>query len=147
MASVGDRAPDFTLTDQHGQSIALSSVSMPALIVFIPAAFTPVCGGELQALRAVAHHVPVLAVSCDSMYVLRALADVDGLTFALLSDFWPHGEVARAYAAFDDRTGRAQRVSVLVDQEGMIAARWQAPPGQARDAADYLRALGDIASA
>ena len=38
----------------------------------------------------------------------------------------------------------ARRVSVLVDAQGRIAARWQSPAGEPRDAADYLRALAAL---
>ena len=51
----------------------------------------------------------VLAISCDPMYALRAFADSDGLNFPLLSDFWPHGEVTRAYGVFDEGAGCAAR--------------------------------------
>lgn len=144
MVAVGDTAPDFCLTDQHGQQVMLSTAALPALVVFFPAAFTPVCGGELQALRPIAEQVRVLAVSCDSMFTLRALADADGIEFTLLSDFWPHGHAARAYGAFDEASGMALRVSVLINGEGRIVERWQSPAGQARDPEDYVRALGRL---
>ena len=144
MASVGDRAPDFTLTDQHGQSIALSSVSMPALIVFIPAAFTPVCHDELRALRSIAGRVRVLVVACDSMYVLRALDEAEQLGFPLLSDFWPHGETAKAYGVFLEDKGFAIRGSFVVDKDGIV--RWAVVngPGEARNADDYAAALAAL---
>lgn len=138
---VGDVAPDFTLPDQHGHPTSLSAQVGPVLIVFFPAAFTPVCHDELRALRDLAGRVTVLAVSCDSMFVLRALDDAEGLGFPLLSDFWPHGDVARAYAALDEGRGTARRVSVLIDSQGRVAARWQSTPDQARDPEDYARAL------
>ncbi len=146
MVQVGDVAPDFTLPDQHGQVTSLSAQVGPVLVVFFPAAFTPVCHGELNDLRSVADDVGVFAISCDSMYVLRALADAEGIRYPLLSDFWPHGDVSRAYGAFDGGTGMARRVSVLVDREGTVAARWESPAGQARDAADYLRGLRALPS-
>jgi peroxiredoxin len=146
MVDVGQMAPDFTLTDQDAQQVTLSAHASPTLVVFIPAAFTPVCGGELQALRPIAERARVLAVSCDSMFTLRALADAEGIEFTLLSDFWPHGEVARAYDAFDDVSGMARRVSLLIDGGGRVTERWQSRPGQARDADDYLRALHRPAS-
>ena len=144
MLKIGEVAPDFVLTDQHGVPTSLSAQVGPVLVVFFPAAFTPVCHGELNDLRSVADDVVVLAISCDSMFVMRALADAEGIDFALLSDFWPHGDVARAYDAFAEDSGMARRVSVLVDAQGRIAARWQSPGGQARDAADYLRALAGL---
>ena len=144
MVQVGAVAPDFTLSDQHGRSCALSAQVGPVLVVFFPAAFTPVCHGELQALAPIVQDVTVFALSCDSMYVMRAVSEAEGIDFALLSDFWPHGDVARAYDAFDEATGTARRVSVLVDAHGVVAARWQSPAGQARDSAEYLRALANL---
>ena len=138
---VGDMAPDFTLTDQHGHPASLSAQVGPVLLVFFPAAFTPVCHDELRALRGLARRARVWGVSCDSMFVLRALDDAEGLGFPLLSDFWPHGEVARAYGALDEERGIARRLSFLVDRQGRIAARWQSAPDRARDADDYARAL------
>lgn len=144
---IGDVAPDFTLPDQHGHPTSLSAQVGPVLIVFFPAAFTPVCHDELLALRDVAAEAQahVWGLSCDSMFVLRALDDAEGLGFPLLSDFWPHGEVARAYGALDEAHGTARRVSVLVDAQGRIAASWQSSPDLARDPAEYVRALADLA--
>lgn len=141
---VGDVAPDFTLTDQHGRPSSLSAQVGPVLLVFFPAAFTPVCHDELRALRDLAESACVWGVSCDSMFVLRALDDAEGLGFPLLSDFWPHGEVARAYGALDEERGIARRLSVLVDRQGRIAALWQSAADRARDVRDYTRALRDL---
>ena len=142
---VGEPAPDFTLPDQHGRPTTLSEVNGPALIVFFPAAFTPVCSSELGALRDLAiPDVTVLAISCDSPYALRAFSDAEGFDFALLSDFWPHGEVARAYGAFLPERGIAGRLSLLLDGYGVVRARWESPAGQARDVADYLGAISSL---
>ena len=143
---VGDVAPDFTLTDQHGRPTSLSAQVGPVLLVFFPAAFTPVCHDELRALRGLAGRTCVWGVSCDSMFVLRALDDGEGLDFPLLSDFWPHGEVARAYGALDEARGTARRLSFLVDRQGRIAARWESAPDRARDVDDYARALEKMAA-
>ena len=72
----------------------------------------------------------VLAISCDPTYSLRAFADADGLNFPLLSDFWPHGEVAAAYGVFDDERGVARRSSFVVDKEGIV--RWAVHNAAAR---------------
>ena len=79
-------------------------------IVFYPYAFSGVCTGEMAGIRDrlaefLTFDTEVLAISCDPVYSLRAFADHDGLNFPLLSDFWPHGEVARAYDVFDEREG------------------------------------------
>lgn len=137
--NVGEAAPDFTLPDHRGVATSLSADRGAVLIVFFPAAFTPVCHDELRQLRDVAATLPVLAISCDSMYVLRTLADIEHLDFSLLSDFWPHGEVARGYGAFNRVTGLAERASFLVDATGVVRGLWRSSPDRARDAADYLR--------
>jgi mycoredoxin-dependent peroxiredoxin len=142
--AVGVPVPDFTLPDQHGSPVSLAAQEAPLLVVFFPAAFTPVCHDELRDLSQIADRVNILAVSCDSMFVLRALDDAEDLGFPLLSDFWPHGEVARAYDAFHEATGTARRVSVLVDGQGRGAARWESTPDRARDPQEYLRALDSL---
>lgn len=150
---IGDAAPDFSLRDQHGQrqSLAARRGEGPVLLVFFPFAFSGVCSGELRELRDDGDRIAragghLLAVSCDPMFSLRVFADQDGLGFPLLSDFWPHGEVASAYGAFDAEHGCATRSSFVVDKQGIV--RWSVhnPMGEARSVADYLRqleALGD----
>ena len=105
----GEQVPDFTLRDQHGQHVTLSSFRgrKAVVVMFYPFAFSSVCTGELCAVRDdlttfESDVVQLLAVSCDPMFALRAFADQDDLTFPLLSDFWPHGATARAYGVFND---------------------------------------------
>lgn len=145
---VGRPAPDFSLRDQHGQDVTLSDAVQdgPALLVFYPFAFSGTCTGELCALRDdlaefTDADVRVLAVSCDPTYSLKAYAEAEGYSFSLLSDFWPHGAVARQYGVFDEQAGRAGRGSFLVDTGGVV--RWSVvnQPGQARDVADYRAAV------
>ena len=145
---IGDHAPDFTLQDQHGQEIRLSSYAgtKAVLIVFYPFAFTGVCTGELTGFRDRlgefdTDDTTVLAISCDTVYTQRAFADRDSIFFPLLSDFWPHGEVARAYGVFDEADGSAARSSFVVDKEGMV--RWavhNAMP-EGRDLDEHLKQL------
>ena len=146
--TIGGPAPDFTLRDQFGQDVTLSSYqgSKAVAIVFYPAAFSGVCTGEMAGIRDrlaafMTFDSEVLAISCDPTYALRAFADADGLNFPLLSDFWPHGEVTRAYGVFDEEKGSAHRSSYIVDKEG--AVRWavhNAGP-QGRDLDEHLRQL------
>lgn len=148
---VGAAAPDFTLRDHHGEEVRLGAFRgvSPVLLVFYPFAFTGVCTGELAALRdghraLTEHGAELLALSCDSMFALRVFAENERLPFRLLSDFWPHGEVARAYGVFDAERGCAVRGSFLIDQTGIV--RWQVvnPLPEARDIADHLAALRDL---
>lgn len=145
---LGAPAPDFTLRDQFGQDVSLSSYrgQKAVAILFFPFAFSGVCTGEMAAVRDrldefLTFESEVLAISCDPVYALRTFADQDGLNFPLLSDFWPHGDVARAYHVFDDVKGCPRRSSYVVDKQGVL--RWAVhnamPDG--RDVEEHLRQL------
>ena len=146
--TLGGPAPDFTLRDQFGQDVTLSSYrgSKAVVLVFFPYAFSGVCTGEMAGIRErlaefMTFDSEVLAISCDPVYSLRAFADADGLNFPLLSDFWPHGEVARAYDVFDEEKGAPMRSSYVVDPHGDV--RWavhNANP-EGRDLDEHLRQL------
>ena len=145
---VGTQAPDFTLRDQFGQDVTLSSYrgQKAVALIFFPYAFSGVCTGEMAGIRDrlaefMTFDSEVLAISCDPVYSLRAFADADGLNFPLLSDFWPHGEVTRAYGVFDDAKGAPLRSSYVVGKDGTV--RWSVhnamPEG--RDLDEHLAQL------
>ncbi|MGP7961509.1 peroxiredoxin [Sanguibacter sp. A247] len=144
---VGEPAPDFTLQDVHGTPVTLSDLrGAPVLVVFFPFAFSGICTGEMCEIRDNLEDfetagVRVLAISCDAVYSLRAWSEQEGYDFDLLSDFWPHGEAARAYGVFDERRGLAIRGSFLVDEDGVI--RWSIvqAPGERRSFSGYHQAL------
>jgi len=145
-AEVGALAPDFELQDQHGTPVSLAQFrGTKVVLVFYPLAFSGICHSELSALRdQPLDGAQLLTVSVDSMFTHRAWADREGYTFPLLSDFWPHGQVARAYGVFDEAKGFALRGTFIIDGEGVI--RWSVvnPASAARDLADYTKALADI---
>ena len=96
--AVGSVAPDFELTNQHGQKVSLASFrdKKNVVVLFYPFAFSGICTGELCALRDDLapfqnDQVELLAISCDPMYSLKAFADAEKYEFSLLADFWPHG--------------------------------------------------------
>jgi peroxiredoxin len=151
MLEVGSAAPDFTLRDQHGQDVTLSTLrgTKSVVLMFFPFAFSGVCTGELCEVREKQPSFDtddshLMAISCDPIFSLRALADRDALFFPLLSDFWPHGEVARSYGAFDEERGCATRSSFIVDKQGIV--RWSVhnPMPEGRDLAEQLRVLAQI---
>jgi peroxiredoxin len=147
---VGTQAPQFALRDQHGQTVRLADYRGRAnvVLVFYPFAFTPTCTGELGAIRdaglADSDDVQVLGVSCDTTASLRAFAEREGIAHPLLSDFWPHGDVARAYGVFLEERGFATRGTFVIDREGVV--RWAVvnSPGEARSTADYAAALAAL---
>lgn len=150
MPELGEEAPDFELPDQARRPVRLSGLRRrKVVLVFYPFAFTNVCGGELCLIRdnigeLQNDDVQVLAVSCDSVHTHRAWAEQQGFDYPLLADFWPHGEVARAYGVFDDKIGVALRGTFILDRQGIV--RWkvvnQIP--DARDLDDYRKVLAEI---
>ena len=149
---VGEEAPDFELPDQHGTPVKLSSFrgAKNVVLVFYPLAFSGVCTSELYALRdnfpeASRDDVELLTVSVDSFFTHRAWADQENFQFSLLADFWPHGAVAKEYGVFDAERGLAIRGTFVIDKEGIV--RWKVvnPIPQARDIADYQKALAALA--
>ena len=148
---VGDKAPDFELKDQHGTPVKLSGFAgqKNVVLVFYPLAFSGVCSGELAALRdefpqVSRDDVELLTVSVDSGFALRAWDDAEHFGFGLLSDFWPHGGVAKAYGVFDENLGIATRGTFIIDKNGVV--RWKVvnPVPQARDIAEYQKALAEL---
>ncbi len=147
---VGTVAPDFTLRNQFGEDVSLSDFrGKKVVVMFYPFAFTGICTGELCEIRDRQmdfdnDDTVTLSISCDSTATLKAFAEVEGLTHRLLSDFWPHGEVSRAYGAFWEETGFATRATYVLDRDGVI--RWSVVngPGEARSSDDYAEALASI---
>ena len=149
---IGDEAPDFELPDQHGTPVKLSSFrgAKNVVLVFYPLAFSGVCSSELCALRedfpeVNRDDVALLTVSIDSVFTHRAWSDQENFQFSLLSDFWPHGGVAQRYGVFDEAKGIATRGTFVIDKNGTV--RWYVvnPIPQARDIADYQKALAELA--
>lgn len=150
---VGQTAPDFTLKDQNNQEVSLSQFKgeKNVLVVFYPLAFSGVCTGELCALRDdlgsfVNDSVQLLTISVDSVFTHKAWGEKENYTFPLLSDFWPHGDVARDYGVFDENKGIATRGTFLIDTEGVV--RWSVVNNipDARNQGDYTEALAALNS-
>ncbi len=150
---VGQKAPDFELPDQDGNSVSLSSFAgnKAVAVVFYPFTFTGVCEGELCQLRddySVYEDagVQVLAVSCDSKFAQKKWADEMGYQFPVLSDFWPHGEVAKAYGVFDDAHGCAKRGTFIIGKDGVLVDKFDSPAlTTAREYENYKAALAKLA--
>ena len=149
--SIGDLAPDFELVNQFGEKVSLSSFrgKKNVVLVFFPFAFTGTCTGELCALRDDLsafqnENIELLAISCDAMFTQKVFAEKEGYNFPLLSDFWPHGAVARKYGVFNEDRGLALRGTFIIDQAGIV--RWSVinSPAEARKIEDYRSALASL---
>jgi len=148
---VGLPAPEFTLTNQYGESVSLSDFRgrKNVVLMFYPFAFTSICTGELCELRDSqvdfdADDAEVLSISCDTPHTLKVYANQESLTHSLLSDFWPHGEVSQAYGVFLHEKGFATRGTFVIDKAGIV--RWSVvnAPGEARSADEYKAALAGL---
>jgi mycoredoxin-dependent peroxiredoxin len=153
MVEVGTQAPDFTLPNQHGESVTLSQYrgDKNVVLVFYPWAFTGVCTGELCSIRDRMgdfdnDDTVTLAVSCDAKFSLRVFADQEGYKFQLLADHWPHGAAAKAYGVFVEEKGAAKRGTFIIDKEGIV--RWSVVNEipDARDPDEYERVLAGLRS-
>lgn len=147
----GSPAPAVELTDQHGSPFSLARAGGPVLLVFFPFAFSGVCTGEMAGLvdlhdSLVATGTRLAAVSCDQLFALRVFSDSLDLPFPMLSDFWPHGAVSRAYGVFDVERGCPVRGSFLIDRAGTL--RWSVvnPIAAARDLAAHVSAAQSLAT-
>ena len=151
MIAVGDAAPDFTLRDQNNEDVTLSSYrgSRAVLIIFYPLAFTGICTRELDAVRddtATFRDGPVevLTISVDSSYSNKIFAEREKYEFRMLSDFWPHGAVAREYGVFNEVTGFANRGTFLVDVDGVVRFAELNSPGEGRDPQRWREAVNAL---
>ena len=135
MPSIGDMAPDFTLTAQDKSSVTLSDMrGSRVILAFYPAAFTGVCTKEMcsfsDGMVSLESSVArVLGISVDSPFSNAAFAEANGITFPLLSDV--HREAVEAYGvALGDFVipgyTVAQRSVFVVETDGSIGYAWVA---------------------
>ncbi|MDR8020356.1 redoxin domain-containing protein [Nesterenkonia aerolata] len=157
--TLGARAPEFSARTHYAEQVQLEDLAgAPSALVFYPFAFSTVCGSELRELQGVGEQLcamgsRVLAISCDAVHTLRAYAedllsdsDADELGLTLVSDFWPHGAMARSYGCFDQVRGAARRLTVILDPQLRVHTVQTAGLGEQRDVAQLLCALREAAS-
>lgn len=125
----GDSAPDFELRSHRGGTVKLSDFRgrKNVVVAFHPLAFTPVCANQMRGYETGGRRfnqadTVVLGISIDPQPAKTAWAQSLGpISFDLLSDFHPHGEVAQKYGVFRPKEGFSERAVFLVDKAGRIA--------------------------
>jgi len=145
---VGDAAPDFTLKDQDGTDFKLSGQKgKHVLLSFHPLAWTAVCTKQMQSLEEnysifeSLTSVPV-GLSVDPVPSKKAWAESIGIKrVPLLSDFWPHGDVAKLYDIFREKNGFSERANIIVDDKGKIILFKTYPLSQLPDIREIISAL------
>ncbi|HLV89691.1 MAG TPA: redoxin domain-containing protein [Acidimicrobiia bacterium] len=144
--AIGTPAPSFALRNQRREVVSTDDLAgSPWVAVFIPFAFTGTCEGELCQIRDnfdVFGDRRVVVITCNTLHSNGVWAEQQGFQFDILSDFWPHGEVTRAYDTFDETYGAARRTTYFVDADGIITGVVSSDQlGVARPFEEYLSLL------
>jgi peroxiredoxin (alkyl hydroperoxide reductase subunit C) len=124
---VGDRAPQFTLPAVSGEKVSLNQYRGKKNVVlsFVPAAWTPVCSDQWPGYNIVKdvfnqNDAILLGITVDNIPTLYAWTNQMGqLWFPVLSDFWPHGAVAKRYGVLRSN-GVTERALFVIDKKGII---------------------------
>ncbi|MBF0497582.1 MAG: peroxiredoxin [Deltaproteobacteria bacterium] len=123
---VGDVAPDFTLTAVAGDKVTLSRFKGRNVVLsFVPAAWTPVCSDQWPGYNIAKdlfdkHQAVLLGITVDNIPTLYSWTKAMGrLWFPVLSDFWPHGDVADKYGVLRS-DGVTERALFVIDKQGVI---------------------------
>lgn len=145
---IGDRAKDFVLSDQNGKNFKLSAFkSKKVLLSFHPAAWTSVCAKQMKSLEDNKETFDSLdtvavGVSVDTVPSKKAWADSLGIRKTrLLSDFWPHGKVAKLYGIFRQEGGFSERANIIIDENQKIAFFKVYKLGQLPDIQEIINVL------
>lgn len=145
-------APEFSLHATPDQSVALKEFrGRNVILAFYPADWSPVCSDQLALYNELLDefarfNAQLLAISVDGVWSHAALARERKYHFPLLSDFEPKGQVARAYGAYDETAGVAQRALFVIDGRGVIQWSYLSPMGVNPGAAGIIKALEALPS-
>ena len=125
--SPGDTAPDFTLPSTVGDKVSLSDYrgKKNVLLMFYPLDFSPVCSVENKQCAemlptAGADDVQVLGISVDSLWAHKAVAAQNGISYPLLADFHPKGDVAKKYGVYLEDKGISARTAFIIGKDGKV---------------------------
>jgi peroxiredoxin len=148
---IGDKAKNFSLEDQEGKVFTLSDFKGKRILLsFHPLAWTSVCAEQMKALESnedVFDSLNTMAVglSVDSVPSKKAWAKSLGVkNTRLLSDFWPHGKVAKLYGIFRNEDGISERANIIVDEKQKIAFFKIYKLGQLPDIQEVINALRNL---
>jgi peroxiredoxin len=148
MIEIGAQAPDFSLKDQNGKIVKLSSFKgRQVLLSFRPLAWTSVCHDQMQLLES--NHLRfdglntvALGIGVDSSPSNKAWGQsMEIRNTRLLADFWPHGEVARAYGVFREKDGFSERANILLDKDQKVVFAKVYPTAQLPDFEEVFKIL------
>lgn len=144
----GDKAPDFVLKDQNGKDVQLSDFTgKKVLLSFHPLAWTTVCAEQMKSLEENFQEFETVntvayGISVDSVPSKKAWADHLGVKKTrLLSDFWPHGAVAKAYRIFREENGFSERANIAINEQQEVIFAKIYPISQLPDIEEIITVL------
>ena len=124
---IGEKAPDFSLYDHNKNKFTLSEFKgKNVLLSFHPLAWTGICAKQMKSLE---NNIKILndlntipvGINIDSIPSKKAWADslkINKLRF--LSDFWPHGKIAKKYKIFREKDGFSERANIIINMNQKI---------------------------
>jgi len=148
MIKIGSKAPDFSLKDQNGKIVKLSSFKGKKVVLsFRPLAWTAVCQDQMRSLEQ--NHLNLdelnavaLGIGVDSVPSNKAWAEAMHIkNTRLLSDFWPHGDVAKAYGIFRENDGFSERANIVLDEAQKVIFATIYPISQLPEIEEILKLL------
>ncbi len=123
----GEQAPDFRLPAISGKEVKLSDYRGENVVIsFVPAAWTPVCSDQwpgygISRNLFAEHEATLIGITVDNIPTLHAwVKEMGNIWFEVLSDFWPHGEVAERYGLLRS-DGTSERALIFIDRQGVIS--------------------------
>lgn len=124
---LGQKAFDFILKDHNKEEFRLSDFKKKNILLsFHPLAWTGVCAEQMKSLennydKFRKLNTVAFGINVDSIPSKNAWAkSLDIKNTSLLSDFWPHGKIAKLYNIFREREGFSERANILIDKNQKI---------------------------
>jgi peroxiredoxin Q/BCP len=143
---VGDRAPDFTLQDQHGRTVSLHDFAGTKNVVlyFYPKDFTPGCTAETRSFSTAYEQLrgmgaEVLGISTATVGTHKEFAEACGASFSLLAD--EGGKVRKLYDVQPSVWLIPGRVTFIIDKQGTVRHVFNSQTNTSGHVAEAIKAL------
>ncbi len=124
---VDKKAFNFILKDHNKEEFKLSDFKgKKILLSFHPLAWTGICAEQMKSLEKNYEtfkelNTIAVGINIDSIPSKNAWAkSLNIKNTSLLSDFWPHGEVAKLYHIFREKEGFSERANIIIDENQKI---------------------------
>jgi len=148
----GVAAPDFSLPVTPDRMMSLNELrGRPVILAFYPADWSPVCGDQVSLYNEMkdefdACSAQLVGISVDGAWCHQAFARDRKLSFPLLADFEPKGDVAKKYGVYRAGEGVSERALFVIDPEARVAWSYISPIDVNPGAEGIMRALDEIES-